>query len=151
MAHKRIKEQSSWISRAKFEIEHEEEILACRLIVLRIVRFMKDNHLTQKDLAERLNVSPQYINKFLNGGDLDMKLSTVFRYERALGIKLIDIHSEIEEEVPHQKQFINTHIDNVACISQPVSFNYDWESSTIQIKRYSESTTFSTKMNKLYV
>ena len=150
MAHKRVKEQSSWISRAKFEIEHEEEILACRLIVLRIVRFMKDNRLSQKDLAERLNVSPQYINKFLNGGDLDMKLSTVFRYERALGIKLIDIHTDAEE-APKQQQFINTRFDNIACISQPISFNYDWESSTIQLKRFKESTTFSTKRNKLYV
>jgi transcriptional regulator with XRE-family HTH domain len=97
MAHKRIREASSWISRSKYEIEHEEELLACRLIVLKIVRYMKDHHLSQKDLAEKLNVSPQYINKFLHGQELDMKVSTIVRYGRILGIKLLEIPSEDDQ------------------------------------------------------
>ena len=70
MAHIRNREQTSWISQSKFEIEHESELLGCRRIILRIVRFMKDNHLSQKELASRLNVTPQYINKLLHGQDL---------------------------------------------------------------------------------
>ena len=98
MAQKRLRAVSSWIEEAKHERENEEDLLACRLIVLKIVRYMKDHHLSQKELAEKLNVSPQYINKFLHGQDLDMKVSTVLRYGRILGIKLIDVPGNNEEE-----------------------------------------------------
>ena len=91
MSKKRLREVPSWIADAKREIEIEEDLLACRLIVLKIVRYMKENHLSQKELAEKLNVSPQYINKFLHGRDLDMKVSTAFRYGRILGIKLLEL------------------------------------------------------------
>lgn len=91
MANGRLRAASSWIEEAKREREIEEDLLACRLIVLKIVRYMKENHLSQKELAKKLNVSPQYINKFLHGQDLDMKVSTVFRYGRILGIKLLEV------------------------------------------------------------
>lgn len=91
MVNGKLRATSSWIEEAKREKEIEEDLLACRLIVLKIVRYMKDNHLSQKELAKKLNVSPQYINKFLHGQDMDMKVSTVFRYGRILGIKLLDL------------------------------------------------------------
>lgn len=94
MAHTRNREQASWISRAKAEIEQEDGILECRRIVLRIVRYMKDNHLTQKELACRLNVTPQYVNKLLHGRDLDLKVTTVIRYGKPLGIKLLEVPCE---------------------------------------------------------
>lgn len=85
----RVKPTTTWISRSKVEIENEEELLACRRIILKIVRFMKDNNMNQKDLAEKLNVTPQYINKLLHGQDLDLKITTALRYGRILGIRLI--------------------------------------------------------------
>lgn len=85
----RVRPTKTWISKSKVEIENEEELLACRRIILRIVRYMKDNKMSQKDLARKLNVSPQYINKLLHGQDLDLKITTVLRYGRILGIKLI--------------------------------------------------------------
>lgn len=94
MAHNRIIKQTSWISQAKFEIENEAGFLECKRIVLRIVRYMKDNHLSQKELAARLNVTPQYVNKFLHGQDIDLKISTVIRYGNLLGIKLIEVPME---------------------------------------------------------
>jgi len=93
----RVKPSTTWISKSKSEIENEEELLACRRIILKIVRYMKDNKMNQKDLAEKLNVSPQYINKFLHGQDCDIKVSTAIRYGKILGIKLIDIPDEISE------------------------------------------------------
>lgn len=95
----RVKPAETWISKSKFEIENEEELLACRRIILKIVRYMKDNKMSQKDLAEKLNVSPQYINKLLHGQDLDLKITTVLRYGRLLGIKLIAL-PEDEPSVP---------------------------------------------------
>lgn len=98
MSKKRLREAPSWIAEAKRESEIEEDLLACRLIVLKIVRYMKENHLSQKELAKKLNVSPQYINKFLHGRDLDMKVSTVFRYGRILGINLLELPRQNQTE-----------------------------------------------------
>ena len=98
MAQGKLRAVSSWIEDAKRDGEVEEDLLACRLIVLKIVRYMKDHHLSQKELAERLNVSPQYINKFLHGQDLDMKITTALRYGRILGIKLWDIPCQYNQE-----------------------------------------------------
>lgn len=91
----RVKPSTTWISKSKSEIENEEELLACRRIILKIVRYMKDNKMNQKDLAEKLNVSPQYINKLLHGQDIDLKITTALRYGRILGIKLILLPEEV--------------------------------------------------------
>lgn len=110
----RVKPTRTWISRSKDEIENEEEFLACRRIILKIVRYMKENNMSQKGLAQKLNVSPQYINKLLHGQDLDLKITTALRYGRILGIKLIVLPEE--EAVTHQVTInycqISTHFDN---------------------------------------
>ena len=85
----RVKPTKTWVSKSNVEIENGEELLACRRIILKIVRYMKDNKMSQKDLADKLNVSPQYINKLIHGQDLDLKVTTVMRYGRILGLKLI--------------------------------------------------------------
>lgn len=85
------------------EIEFEEDLRAGKMIVLKIVRYMEENHMTQKDLAEKLDVSPQYINKFLHGQDADIKISTALRYGRILGIRLIEIPKDVSRPAPDQK------------------------------------------------
>lgn len=94
----RVKPTKTWISKSKFEIENEEELLACRRIILKIVRYMKDNNMSQKDLAEKLNVSPQYINKLIHGQDLNLKITTALRYGRILGVKLVEIPKDERTE-----------------------------------------------------
>lgn len=98
MAQSKLRRTSSWVKDARREIESEEDFVAYRLIVLKIVRYMKDHHLSQKDLAEKLNVSPQYINKFLHGQDLDMKITTAFRYGRILGLRLLEVPGPDQSE-----------------------------------------------------
>ena len=122
MAHKRNREQASWLSRAKEELEHEEELLVCRQIVLKIVRYMKDNHLTQKELASRLNVTPQYINKFLHGQDLDLKISTAIRYGKLLGVKLIEVPKC--ESKGAAIMYIYTNYRWEGTVVQPTEFHY---------------------------
>lgn len=94
----RVKPTKTWISKSKFEIENEEELLACRRIILKIVRYMKNNNMSQKDLAEKLNVSPQYINKLIHGQDLNLKITTALRYGRILGVKLVEIPKDEHTE-----------------------------------------------------
>ena len=88
---KRMRKVSSWMTDAVETINNEDEILAGKRIVLKIIRYMENNHMSQKDLAEKLDVSPQYINKFLHGQDCDIKVSTAIRYGKILGLKLIEV------------------------------------------------------------
>ncbi|MDE5883147.1 MAG: helix-turn-helix domain-containing protein, partial [Muribaculaceae bacterium] len=68
-------------------------------IVLKVLRYMEDNHMSQKELADKLDVSPQYINKFLHGQECDIKVSTAIRYGKLLNLKLIDIpDSDVQED-----------------------------------------------------
>lgn len=71
-------------------IENEDEIIAVKKIVLKILRYMETNDLSQKDLAEKLGVSPQYMSKFLHGQE-DIKVSTALRYGKILGLNFIEI------------------------------------------------------------
>lgn len=92
---RRMRKVSSWMSDAAKSIENEEEIIAGKLIVLKVLRYMETNHMSQKELAAKLGVSPQYINKFLHGQDCDIKISTAIRYGRILNLKLVEIPDDI--------------------------------------------------------
>ncbi len=128
----RVKPTTTWISRSKDEIKNEEEFLACRRIILKIVRYMKDNNMSQKDLAEKLNVSPQYINKLIHGQDLDLKITTALRYGRILGIKLIVLPED--EFVTHRMTInychISAHFDN----NGNNHFNYTGSNQLIRLR-----------------
>lgn len=126
----RVKPSTTWISKSKSEIENEEELLACRRIILKIVRYMKDNKMNQKDLAEKLNVSPQYINKLLHGQDIDLKITTALRYGRILGIKLI----LLPEEVPVSPNVTINYYQTSEPVVRTGSSTYNYTSSTPSLR-----------------
>lgn len=138
----RVKPEKNWISKSKFEIENEEELLACRKIILKIVRYMKDNNMNQRDLAKKLGVSPQYINKLLHGQDLDLKITTVLRYGRILGIKLIVLPED--EPDTHQGtiqySLIGVTIEQFATLFEPSSDKVQLALSIPIRTNYSERT-----------
>jgi len=133
----RIKPTDTWISRSKNEIENEEELLACRRIILKIVRYMKDNKMSQKDLADKLNVSPQYVNKLLHGQDLDLKITTVLRYGRILGINLI-VLPEDEPAVPQLTInccHFETHMGKLSNVSFDEKYIYAEDAAGRKLKQ----------------
>lgn len=65
------------------------EANACKSIVYRLIQYMYDHKMSQRDLARKLDVIPQYINKLLRGEDLDLKITTALRYGRILGLQLV--------------------------------------------------------------
>ena len=70
-----------------------------------------------------MNVTPQYINKFLHGEDVDLKISTAIRYGRLLGLKLIEVpRDESKDDTPQVNYIINMVIKENA--TQPLGFRY---------------------------
>lgn len=113
---RRMRKVSSWMSDAVKEINHQEEMIAAKKIVLKILRYMEANHLSQKQLAEKLGVSPQYINKFLHGQEWDIKISTAIRYGRILGLKLLEIPDDAVKPTANR-----TILLSVTCGINPTS------------------------------
>lgn len=59
-------------------------------IALIVISHMRENKITQVSLAKEMGVTPQYINKILQGKE-NMTLETICRIEDTIGIKLIEI------------------------------------------------------------
>lgn len=59
-------------------------------ILMEIRRQKPINGMTQKMLAEKMGVAPQYINKVIKGQE-NLTLETISRFEEILGITIISI------------------------------------------------------------
>ncbi|MDD3357260.1 MAG: helix-turn-helix transcriptional regulator [Dysgonamonadaceae bacterium] len=63
------------------------------IMILREIRKQKPiNGMTQKKLADEMDVTPQYINKVVKGKE-NLTLETVSKFEEILGIRLLEVPS----------------------------------------------------------
>lgn len=60
-----------------------------RQVALAIIDYMQANGLKRADLAERLEVSPQYISKLLSGTE-NLSFKSIANIEEKLGINCIE-------------------------------------------------------------
>jgi ribosome-binding protein aMBF1 (putative translation factor) len=81
---------SKWLEQANYRFENEAWLRKSQAIALNILRHLRANGISQKDLAEKLNVSPQQVNKWVKGGE-NFTLDTISKIENALGISLISV------------------------------------------------------------
>ncbi len=80
--------KSNWQSKAEWREANKAWLRHSRQIALKINKALKAQGLTQKQLAERLEVSPQQVSKLLKGTE-NMTLETIAKLELALGVALI--------------------------------------------------------------
>ena len=80
---------SEWKAKAQYRRENREWLKKSAAIAVQVLDALKAQNLSQKDLAERLNISPQQINKIVKGSE-NMTLETISNLEAALGIRIID-------------------------------------------------------------
>lgn len=59
-------------------------------VAVNVLEALKDKGWSQKDLAEKMNVSAQHVNKIVKGQE-NMTFETVDKLETALGISLMEI------------------------------------------------------------
>ena len=84
-----MKTQSKYLQNAKFRIENKKWLTYSSNITLRIIAAMEQNkEMTQKLLAEKMEVTPQYINKILKGQE-NLSLATIAKLGEALNVELI--------------------------------------------------------------
>ncbi len=87
---------SGWKKKAAYRRENREWLKKSAAIAIKVLDALKAQQLSQKDLAERMGVSPQQVNKIVQGQE-NLTLETISNLEIALGIKIID------EKAGHRK------------------------------------------------
>ena len=80
---------SGWKEKAKYRRENREWLKKSAAIAVKILDALREQDLSQKDLAQKMKVSPQQINKIVKGQE-NLTLETITNLELALGIKIID-------------------------------------------------------------
>jgi transcriptional regulator with XRE-family HTH domain len=90
------KQDSSWVERAKYRKENKAWLDISFAIAVKIMSALKANKTanifpkTQKELAEAMTCSPQYVNKLLKGTE-NLQLETITKIEQILNISLIEV------------------------------------------------------------
>ncbi|MCR5851744.1 MAG: helix-turn-helix transcriptional regulator [Bacteroidaceae bacterium] len=97
------KTPSKWREEAEWRRDNWSWLQHSQKIAVKVLMQMKQEGLTQKALAERMNCTQQYVSKILKGQE-NLSLDILSRLEDALGICLIyDSHvvsyPKIEEDL----------------------------------------------------
>lgn len=80
---------SDWKAKAKFRRDNREWLKWSAAIAIKVLDALEAQGLTQKDLAERMDVSPQQISKIVAGQE-NLTLQTIIHLESLLGIHIIN-------------------------------------------------------------
>jgi ribosome-binding protein aMBF1 (putative translation factor) len=96
---------SDWKEKAQYRRENRVWLKKSASIAVRVMDALKAQNLSQKDLADRMNVSPQQISKIVKGQE-NITLETISNLENALGIQIIEEHSKSKSLLKKKKSAV---------------------------------------------
>lgn len=84
---------SKWRERAEYRRNNRKWIKRSQQIALAILVRLSELDMSQKELAEEMEVSAQYISKVLKGAE-NLSLETISKFESVLDIELIVVKQQ---------------------------------------------------------
>ena len=100
----------------RFRNENKAWLYESKRIAVKVLKALKALSMSQKDLAEQMGVSPQYVNKLVKGKE-NFTLETLIKLQSILNISLLASHYEKKSaaEIPYSVQMfgIKTHYRRV--------------------------------------
>lgn len=87
---------SSAIFEENYRMRNREWLHLSRTIALSIRYYLREEGLTQKSLAEKLNVSPAQISKILKGSE-NLTLETISALQEAIGHTLVNVKTPYKQ------------------------------------------------------
>lgn len=100
--------QSRWLEQATERQQNkswQKRSFQIAVLILKELRIQKSkNGMTQKKFAERMGVSPQYVNKLLKGKE-NLTLETITKIEEVLDITLIEVAKSASSTTIENNQF----------------------------------------------
>ena len=91
-----VDSSSDWQAEAIYRLDNKAWLQKSQSIALKILRTIRAQNLSQKELAQKLDVSPQQVSKWLKGNE-NFTLETIVKIESILKIELISVNFEIIE------------------------------------------------------
>jgi transcriptional regulator with XRE-family HTH domain len=120
------KTPSKWIEESNKRFENKEGLKYSQQVAVRILRTLREKKISQKDLANLLEVTPQTVNKWVKGSE-NFGLFTLAKIEKALKIKLMHIYET------NQSVLIST--SNITKVSSQIhNFLNDMEKTVVAEK-----------------
>ena len=75
---------------AKWRKENESWLRWSRQLSTALIRYMQDNKIKRAELAQRLEVSPQYVSRLLSGKE-NLSFKSIAHIEERLGIQCMSL------------------------------------------------------------
>lgn len=99
---------SEWREKAEWRKANKQWLRKSQKIALTLLECMSSKKMTQKQLAEMMDVSPQYVSRILKGSE-NLSLDTISKIENVLGIEILTINSyATQQEIAPMWQNIAT-------------------------------------------
>lgn len=92
-----IAKPSAWIEESNFRLENKERLRYSQRVAVIVLRALRAQGITQKDLAVMLNVSPQTVSKWVKGSE-NFTFDTIVKLNKALNISIFSQLENIEEQ-----------------------------------------------------
>jgi DNA-binding Xre family transcriptional regulator len=102
-------DKSNLLEKLRWRIANQDWLKKSGAIALRVLTTLKEKNMSQKTLAEIMNVSPQQVNKIVKGSE-NLTLETITKLEQALDIQLINVVKNYR-----------TQSENLSIVAEPAS------------------------------
>lgn len=103
--------RTGWREQARWRRNNRRWLRYSGYIALAVQKKLEELSLSQKELAERVSCSPQYISKLLKGSE-NLTLETISKLEEALDLDLVrTAFSSIEDYALKE--------DHIHCVAEP--------------------------------
>jgi len=83
---------SKWREKAEWRRANKQWLKKSQNIALAILNCLDKNEMTQTELADKMNVSQQYVSKIVKGSE-NLSLETISKIESVLDIELISVNT----------------------------------------------------------
>ena len=127
--------KSNWIDKAKERQENKAWLNHSQKIAVKVLRTLREMKMKQKELAEKIGVSPQQISKIIKGKE-NLTLETISKLENALNVNLI-----LSENKPAKT--IKEYIIKKEFVYVPVSYAVTAKTTAQQRKSYDISMNYN--------
>lgn len=120
---------------ADYRRENQDWLRKSAQIAFVVRRELRNQCISQQELAERMNVSPQYVGKLLKGKD-NLTLETIAKLENALGVPLIKVPGipDYQENAIHQTaMYVFSMVFGKEMDAVMISENHNQSHSTPQL------------------
>ncbi|MCD6180436.1 MAG: helix-turn-helix transcriptional regulator [Bacteroidales bacterium] len=132
--------KSDWIEKANKRQENKEWLKHSQKIALKVLRTLRKEKISQKNLAEIIGVSPQYVNKIVKGKE-NLTLETISKLEKALAIDLMGVSKTSEKtEYIYKEKYVYFNIYSSTGTDAKSGVIYSESDVYVEEKLLNEST-----------